>query len=459
MFFPSADDHPALIEATSGAVVTYRRLAAKRSQVADRLSGNRVLAAIYLDRSVPGLVAYAALLANRCPVLVLDPQLPPRLRARIEATYRPGIVLSADNGFALPAGGGPVRAAVPLHQDLALLLPTSGSTARSKLVRLSWRNLASNSTAICTSLAIRRDDVAVTALPLSYSYGLSVVHSHLVAGATLLVTDATATDERFWRVVTDGGATSCAGTPAGWRLMLGMGLERRDIPALRCLTSAGGSLPVEVHRRLVDYAQARGVSFQQMYGQTEASPRMTCMPADRARDKLGSVGVPLPGGYVTIRDDDGTDLPPGRRGSVWYRGPNVMMGYAAGAEDLALGDVQGNWLRTGDHGWLDNDGFLWIAGRDARFAKPYGIRVGLDDVDLLLEDLGEVASVAVCEVIHVYHTSPAFPVAAARERLAARTRLPHPAFVFHHIGRLPVTPSGKPDYRVLTNRAAGHAKI
>ncbi|WP_412539766.1 AMP-binding protein [Longispora sp. K20-0274] len=391
--------------------------------------------------TVAAVRRYLAAFAARRPVAVLDPALDPAILADLIRRFEPAAVLGADPDDA-PAGysradlGGPawVRDTpsehVP-HPDLAVLLATSGSTGDPKLVRLSRAGVLHNAAAIAAVLDIDRHDVAPTSLPLFYSFGLSVLHSHLVSGATVLVVDGGVLARPFWDAVDRHGATSLAGVPYSYEMLAKIRWTPAKHPTLRSLTQAGGRLRDELIARFAGQVDR----FHVMWGQTEAGPRMTTLPADRVADKLGSVGLPLPGGRVAIEN-----------GEVVYTGPNVMMGYAETAADLARGDDLGGVLHTGDLGFLDEDGFLWLKGRTKRFGKVFGVRLNLDDIEAILADLGPVAAVSGPDKVLVYSEGP---VDGIVPRLVERLKLHRTGFEAHRVDRLPLLPNGKIDYRGL----------
>ncbi|MGY0232397.1 AMP-binding protein [Longispora urticae] len=393
---------------------------------------------------VASVQRYLAAWDARRPVAVLDPALAPETLADLVRRFEPAAVLGVDLGGAgdRPAGytdadlHGPawVRDTAPEHAphpDLAVLLATSGSTGDPKLVRLSRAGVLHNAAAIAEVLGLDRHEVAPTSLPLFYSFGLSVLHSHLIAGATVLVVDGGVLARPFWDAVDRHGATSLAGVPYSYEMLARIRWTPARHPTLRSLTQAGGKLRDELIERFAGQVER----FHVMWGQTEAGPRMTTLPADRVTDKLGSVGPPLPGGALSIVD-----------GEVVYTGPNVMMGYAETAADLARGDDLGGVLHTGDLGELDADGYLWLKGRTKRFGKVFGVRLNLDDIEGMLADLGPVAAVSGPDKVLVYVEGPTEDVVP---RLAARLKLHRTGFEAHRVERLPLLPNGKVDYRRL----------
>jgi len=224
------------------------------------------------------------------------------------------------------------------------------------------------------------------------------------------------------------------------------------------MTQAGGRLPERLVTKFHDALSRRGVRFYVMYGQTEAAPRMSCLPPSALPEKLGSVGLALEGGAFAIESHDGAHPAAGVDGEVVYRGPNVMMGYATGPEDLASGDVTGGVLHTGDLGHLDDDGFLYITGRSKRIGKVFGVRLSLDEVEELVTGLGAVAVLGDSDRLSIFHEQGEdADVLAVRKKLALDLKVPVQALVFRRADALPVLPSGKPDYQRLSAQLEGQS--
>lgn len=263
---------------------------------------------------------------------------------------------------------------VAIHPDLALLLSTSGTTGSQKFVRLSYENLRSNAQSIIEYLEIDEKERAIMNLPLSYSYGISIVNSHLLAGASILLTDESVMEKSFWEFVKEHKATSIAGVPFTYQMLQRIGFTKMDLPHLKTMTQAGGRLNEKLVRFFGEYAQQNNKRFYVMYGQTEAAPRMSYIPYDKVIEKAGTIGIAVPNGELSIVDDE-----------LVYKGANVMMGYAECLEDLAKGDELGGVLHTGDTAIVDEDEYFTITGRLKRFIKLFGLRINLDDVEKKLE--------------------------------------------------------------------------
>jgi acyl-coenzyme A synthetase/AMP-(fatty) acid ligase len=306
-------------------------------------------------------------------------------------------------------------------------------------VRLSTAAVAENALSIAGALRLTADEVAPTSLPIHYSYGLSVVNSHLAVGATLVVTGDGLMTRRFWEAFDAHRCTSLAGVPYSYQMLGRLRFDVAQHPSLRTMTQAGGRLGVEDARRFWTMMDGVGGRFHVMYGQTEATARMAVLPHERFVDKAGSAGLAVPGGRFEVLGDSG---------QLVYVGPNVMMGYAIGGADLWKDDELRGRLYTGDIGEIDDEGFVFLSGRAARFAKVFGVRVSLDDVEDLVRSLTTAAAVSGNDRVVVFGEGVDDPKAVAK-LIAERLRV-HPSGVeVREIDHLPLLPNGKIDYRSL----------
>jgi len=426
--------------------LTYAELAGRVRQMADRLGTTRRLVLVQGAHTVDAIVAHLGALAGGHVVLLSGDAAVDSLAL----AYRPDVVIGPE--YVEVRQG----TAHDLHPDLALLLSTSGSTGSPKLVRLSHDNVLSNATAIADYLALRPGDIAATTLPMHYCYGLSVLHSHLVAGAALLLTDKSVLEPAFWDEFRHHGATSFAGVPHTFELLDRVGFAEMDLPSLRYVTQAGGKLAPADVRRHAELGARRGYDLFVMYGQTEATARMAYLPPSLALEAPEAIGVPIPGASFHLeplperplgRDDEGTVAV----GELVYDGPNVMLGYAESPAELARGRELDH-LRTGDVARLRTDGLYEVIGRRSRITKVFGLRIDLDHVERVLAARGVIAAaadggdhliLAVCD--------GARPVSVAEVQDVARRELHLPAAGVHVTAwtEIPRLPSGKTDYRRL----------
>ena len=434
-------------------------------------SEKKRLVFLFCGNTCETLVGLLAAAAAGHAVALVDPSLAEdKLRALMEA-YQPDLVLSPpDIGGTLRdhvGASGDWRShesragvvdwaardagtpSVDINPALQLLLSTSGTTGSQKYVRLSRDAIVANAGQIAEALAIDEHSIGIAHLPLHYSYGLSVVTSHLATGGRVYLVNDSITSPSFWSKIANAGGSHFPGVPFHYAALarLGAGL----IPdSVKSFTQAGGALDPRIQAKIHDWAILRGGRFFVMYGQTEASPRMTTLQhADFSR-KAGSVGVALAGGRLSIIDDEGAPLSPESVGTVVYEGPNVMLGYAMMRSDLGKGDEMKGRLETGDLGRLDAEGFLYLAGRTKRFAKIAGYRLGLDEIEQELFAVCSVACVDLGEKIAVVHEQESEIALKARVReLAASYKVPSSSFSLRKTAQIPRGASGKINYAQL----------
>ncbi|MFP3461660.1 AMP-binding protein [Arthrobacter globiformis] len=429
-------DRPAIL--TDNFTLTYRELAGRVDALALRLGTQRRLVALAAANDVDSLVAYLAALVGGHPLILLPEDKPAALESLV-AAYDPDVVLRSVNGQTLfeerRAG-----TAHELHPDLALLLSTSGSTGSPKLVRLSATNLQANAESIAEYLSIGPDDRAATTLPMSYCYGLSVINSHLLRGAGLVLTDLSVVDPCFWELFRTAGTTSFAAVPYTFELLERVGFAGMDLPRLRYVTQAGGRLAPERVQGYAELGRRKGWELFVMYGQTEATARMAYLPPGLAAEHPGAIGIPVPGGAFRIEPVPGLE-----HGELVYTGPNVMLGYAETPEDLGAGRTV-HELRTGDLARKHPAGVYEVVGRRSRFVKIVGLRVDLGQVERILADLGVEAASAGTDHGLVVAVEGSHDTQLLAKVLAQGIGLPRAALELHAVEHLPRLATGKVDY-------------
>jgi len=283
-----------------------------------------------------------------------------------------------------------LRPAPCAEEDLAVLMPTSGSTGVPRLVMVSHGNLSANTEAIVRNQRLGTDEKAMLIMPVSYCFGASVMHSHLYQGGGVVFDSRFMFPDKVLHAINRYGCTTFAGVPAVYNILLRRS-NIRSIPVLglRRFLQAGGALAPEGVKEISDFAPT--AEFFVMYGQTEATARISSLPPDRLGQKLGSVGLPMDNLVIRIVDDEGRELAAGQTGEVQVRGPSVCSGYFDDPEATER-KFGGGWLKTGDFACRDEDGYLWIKGRTSEFIKMRGVRVSFGEVE------GKVAAIpGVCE--------------------------------------------------------------
>lgn len=427
---------------TADLVLTYQDLAERVEALVLQLGAERRLVALTVRNDVPSVVAYLAALVAGHPLILLPEDKPAALDSLVPA-YDPDVILRAGNDGQAVLEERREGTRHQLHPELALLMSTSGSTGSPKLVRLSHANLQSNAEAIADYLDIGEDDRAITTLPMSYCYGLSVINSYLLRGATLVLTDLSVVDTCFWELFRRHNVTSFAAVPYTFELLDRVGFADMELPSLRYITQAGGRLTPAKVEHYAEQGRRRGWDLFVMYGQTEATARMAYLPPHLAASRPGTIGIPVPGGSFRIDPVPGLE-----EGELVYTGPNVMLGYAQSPEDLALGRTV-HELHTGDLARTDSSGLYEVVGRRSRFVKIVGLRVDLGQVESILADLGlEAVSTGTDEGI-VVAVKGTHDLQLVAKVLAQGIGLPRAALEVHGVQELPRLASGKVDYQAV----------
>ena len=442
---------------TKDAELTYDELGALSRRLVEPLP-ERAVVFLQASNSIEAVAFYCGCIEKGVVPLMMGKEPGSEAWQMLEEEYLPqfawvkegaiagGAVVSAYGGYELVR----LRECSPaLHPDLALLLSTSGSTGSPKLVKLTRKNLHENARSIAEYLGIRAGDKAITTLPFNYSYGISIVNSHLLAGASLILTDESLMSRDFWTLLKEKEATTFGGVPYTYQMLKRLRFFHMELPSLRYLTQAGGRLGEELHEEFGRLCAEKGIGFCVMYGQTEATARMSYLPPERCLDKVGSIGIAIPGGEFSLAGEagealDGADV----EGELVYRGPNVSMGYATCVEELSTGDERNGLLHTGDMARRDDDGYYYITGRKGRFLKVYGNRVGLDELEQLLAKAGYTAAATGVDdhvELYVENADEAAAIAAAAEA----TSLHPSAFAAIRLERLPRNAAGKIQYSQL----------
>ena len=340
-------------------------------------------------------------------------------------------------------------AKVEIHPETALLITTSGSTGTPKFVRLTKRNLKAHAESIAEYQCITEHDRAITTLPFSYSFGISIVNSHLIKGASLALTEHGILTREFWDFLRLTKATNFGGVPYTYQMLEKLRFERMDLPSLRYIAQAGGRLGERLQEVFGKLCANKGIEFFVMYGQTEATARMSWLPPEHVLDKLGSIGIAIPGGTFEIRDvNDQPIEEAGIAGELVYHGENVSQGYATCAAELAKPDERCGVLHTGDVAKRDEDGYYYIVGRMKRFLKIFGNRVNLDELEHIFTQRGyELACVGHDDHMVIFTTGN--DQEELRQAVAEETKLYPKAFEVRKIAEIPHTSSGKIDYQNL----------
>lgn len=455
-------DHIAILD-EFGSEVTYGQLDSDSYALAGRI-GRRCLVFTLCRNEIGSVLGYTAFINHEIVPVMVNSHLDGALLEILLKAYSPeylwvpqdqawqfsgmAIEYGAYNYVLLKTG---YEVKYPLYDGLGLLITTSGSTGSPKLVRQSYTNVLDNAKSIAEYLKLDDTERPITTLPMNYVYGLSIINSHFLVGATLLVTDKGFMQKELWDFFKEAGATSFGGVPYTYEMLDKLRFYQKKLPSLRTMTQAGGKITPELHEKFAAYAKDQGKNFVVMYGASEATSRMGYLPPEKAVEKKGSMGIPIPGGKFRLIGDDGQEITePLVTGELVYEGTNVTLGYAECGEDLVKGDERHGVFQTGDMAQFDADGFYYIVGRKKRFLKIYGNRVNLDEVDRMIkgEFEIEVVSGGVDDHLYIFVTDEKM-TGQVREFVADKTKLNPAAFKMIVIDKIPKNDSGKTLYKEL----------
>lgn len=448
-----------------GKALTYEELEIESKKIGEK-AGGRCLVFSLCSNTIGSVVGYVAFIENNIVPVLLNSQIDRELLQNLMDAYAPKYLWVPEkntedfaeckvvyNAYGYSLLKTLYSTSYALYEKLGLLLTTSGSTGSPKFVRQTYTNVMVNAKQIVEYLELDSTERPVTTLPMNYTYGLSIINSHLLVGATVLLTDKGIMTREFWEFMKNEKATSIAGVPYTYEMLDKLRFFRMDLPQLRYMTQAGGKLSPELHKKFAEYALEKGKKFIVMYGACEATARMGYLPAERSLEKYGSCGIAIPGGRFNLVDEDGKVIDGADVvGELVYQGPNVTMGYAECGEDLIKGDERDGRLATGDMAKRDSDGFYFIVGRKKRFLKIYGNRVNLDEVDRLIKaefDFVECASAGVDDHMYIFVTDEGI-VETVKKYIAEKTKLNPAAFNVVKIDEIPKNDAGKILYKELT---------
>lgn len=381
-----------------GEKITYEQLLQDSNFVVNQIT-SRSLVFIKCNNCYESVCAYIACLRKKIVPVLIASSITEDLYDKLFNKYKPSFVIEpssrANNSNVVECfrAYSVVKTEhtidYVLGEELALLLTTSGSTGSPKLVRQSYNNMISNAKAITEYLGINMEDRAITTMPMSYTYGLSIINSHLYVGAGIILNDYTLLNKEFWELMNRERATTFGGVPYIYEILKKLRFERMNLPSLRYLTQAGGKLSKELALEFAEICENKGIQLIIMYGQTEATARMAYLPWKVSKEKVGSMGIAIPGGRFSLVDEGDKLIEEAEVvGELIYQGNNVTLGYAESCYDLAKEDENKGILHTGDMAKRDAEGYYYIVGRKKRFLKIYGNRINLDEVESILNAKG-----------------------------------------------------------------------
>lgn len=427
-------------------------------QVNSELTGtSKKIVFLYVDNSITSVKILLHFLSREDAVVLLSNTLNDKLKTTLEATYKPNVIfdLKRDsiNGFNKIShfiGITYLFSSIEnldhhINNKVKILLSTSGTTGSPKFVKLSEENLLENALSIIDYLPIQHSDITPLNLPIHYSYGLSILTTNGIKGGTIYCSVPDVLDKKFWTGLEEKRFTSIAGVPFVYEMLKRIGFTKRKYESLRYLTQAGGKLSNELVSHYADYATANDLSFFVMYGQTEATARISYLPPAELQRKIGSIGKPILNGSFTIDE---------LNGELIYSGPNVFGGYAESTTDLQKYD-DSTQLRTGDIGHMDDEGFYYITGRLKRFVKLFGNRINLDEIEQKLNNTFPI-STFVCAGIQdkfllIVYNNLDVNTQDVKDSIINEFNIHPSTLKIEYLQEIPLTQNGKVNYTEIIN--------
>lgn len=455
-----------------GRTLSYQELADEGQKLCGKIAelngGNaRCLVFNMCDNVLGSLVGYISFLNGMIVPAMLKHELDEELLTNLYNNYEPAYIWTSINDRNRPLFKNlpevytsfnyvllktPFGTKTNLYQDLALLLTTSGSTGSPKFVRQSYKNIRANTDSIVEYLQLDSTERAITDLPMNYTYGISVINTHIDVGALILLTNKTLMQREFWAFFRANHATSIAGVPYTYEMLKRLRFMQMNLPDLRTMTQAGGKLVPELHKEFAEWAQKKGINFVIMYGACEATARMGWLPPEKSLEKAGSMGIAIPGGKFELIDVNNQLISESDVvGELVYYGDNVTLGYATSAADLKLGDERRGRYVTGDMAKRDEEGFYYIVGRKKRFLKIYGNRVNLDECERMLKaqfDDADLACAGIDDKLYIFGLDKS-QLEHMKDYLVEKTGLNPIAFKIKLLDTIPHNESGKTVYKDL----------
>ena len=414
---------------------------------------SRGLVFLYLSNSIESLKVFWMLMNTKHCLVLLAPTLSDSLKIQLEERYQPAYIYDVNrsvinkfeslshSNFTGFFKNEMVNIAV-IDKNIKLLLSTSGTTGSPKFVKLSESNIIKNAQSIASYLPICNSDVTPLNLPIYYSYGLSILTSNALKGGKIVCSNTDLLNRNFWESFKHLGYTSLAGVPFVYEMLIRIGFQKMELPTLKYFTQAGGKLSNDLVEKFHAISIEKNAQFFVMYGQTEATARMSYLDPTQTKLKIGSIGKPIPGGKFEI-DSESKEL--------IYFGDNVFGGYANNKDDLRIYEVQ-ECLRTGDLAEMDKDGYFYIIGRIKRISKVFGSRINLDELETILSNKYEKSFRCISiddKLIVVFYDENQIDKSEVCAFVSNEFKLHISVLKTFHMVDFPLTANGKIDYNQL----------
>ena len=420
---------------------------------------SRSLILIQAQRDIDTIVSYLGSLRNDSIPLLVDTNLSLKSFSKILDKYNPDYFIFENDqkfknyNFYKKIGKKYIfkikkKNLIKLNDNLCMVMPTSGSMGDTKCVRISKDNINCVTKSIVKYLMMNNSRISISSLPLNYIYGLSVLNCSLESRSKFVINNSSWIERNFWIDVESNKVTDLSGVPFMFQALKRLNISKKILDNLKCVNQAGGRLEPNLTEFFVNFFQSKNINFYTMYGATEASPRISYVPPEKAKEKIGSVGIPIDIGKVYTDNRDKKSL-----GEIIYEGKNVCMGYAFTRNELALNDINKGILKTGDIGYIDNDGYLTITGRKKRFVKIYGVSVNLDKIESELKKISEdLAVIGKDDLILILLANSMKNHSDLKNELKNNINFPLRAIKIKNVGTIYKNSSNKLDYAKMNKK-------
>jgi len=452
---------------STGLSLTYGELQEFSDSHSDRFGiCTRELVLILSDNTVDTASFFVACLHNRIVPLLINSGISDEMLQRYVSIYKPNYIYKKHNRdinghwqIAVEFNNSVLlrkkeQTSIQLYDGLSHLLPTSGSTGSPKLVRHSYQNITANAMNVAKAFNLNGSENAMLVLPIFFTQGLSVLCSHLCAGSSVYLTDASLSSREFWNAMKNEGITSFTGVPYSFELLDKLRFYTMKLPDLTVLSQGGGRMSDVLWDKITKYALDTDKKFYATYGASETSARMSLLPSELATEKRCSIGKPIGDYEMWLEDEDRNIIRESDKvGELVFKGESVTLGYAETYWDLEKGDERQGIYRTGDIAYCDSDGFYYITGRLARFIKIFGLRINLDETDRLIKTrFGEgYVCAGSDDLLCVFSSNKSMKSSEIVTFLKDTLKINVSAFRVIYIDEIPRNNFGKINYGALNN--------
>lgn len=443
--------------------ISYKEILNQSNKIKKKIK-KRSLILIISENSIGSLLSYIFCILDNHVAIIIDSKTKKKNIIKIFKKYNPNYIFVSKSNFSFMKRfcnkqysfceyillKNKFSKKIVLNKDLSILLSTSGSMGSSKFVKLSKINIKFNADSIIKYLKIIKNDAAITNLPISYSYMLSIINTHLEVGGRIVVTDRSIIEKEFWKIFNNNRITSFNGVPYTFEILKKIGMNKVNSGSLRYITQAGGKLDDDIMKKLSFFCRINKISFFSMYGQTEASPRISYLDPKFLENKIGSIGKEIPGTKIYLVDDNNVKISkPFTKGEIVAKGKNIFMGYSNNYKDLKKPNSEKLTLKTGDLGYFDNDGFFYISSRVNKIAKIYGNRIDIGVLETLMGKKGfNVVCTSNNKIIFTFYENK-YNRNILSKAISSITNLNERSFEFIKLKSFPRTSNNKISYNKL----------